>query len=139
MTLHPSYSTTFHHEGKKKPRRNETKEERKRRREKEEIEKGWRKKEKKQYSKDNIEGEEETRKRADRGSPFEETTTPSGRGWGPLGGKKIRRWKTLNGNQPSAHKEPTFLAGGGGGEEKLFDGWGAECSKRWKTAAGARG
>lgn len=56
----------------------------------------------------------------------------------PLGGKKIRRWRTLNGNQPSAHKEPTFLAGGGGGEEKLFDGWGGKRSKRWKTAAGAR-
>lgn len=52
-------------------------------------------------------------------APFEEATTPSNQ----QGGKKIRRWKTLNGNQPSAHKEPTFLAGGGGGEEKLFDGW----------------
>lgn len=87
MTLHPSYSTTFHHEGKKKPRRNETKEERKRRREKEEIEKGWRKKEKKQYSKDNIEGEEETRKRADRGS-FWGNNHPFWEGVGAFGREK---------------------------------------------------
>lgn len=55
--------------------------------------------------------------------------------------EKIRRRKTLNGNQPTAHKELSVAGGGSGGgwkEKNLFDGRhgglfaGEIRSKRWK-------
>lgn len=67
-------------------------------------------------------------------------TISMGRG----GEKKIQRWRTLNGNQPAAYKEPTLLAGVADGKKNsLMVGTVAEGvetrDERWETPRGHGG
>ena len=60
------------------------------------------------------------------------------------GEKKIQRWRTLNGNQPAAYKEPTLLAGVADGKKNsLMVGTVAEGvetrDERWETPRGHGG
>ena len=51
------------------------------------------------------------------------------------GGEKSGGWKTLNGNQPAAHKEPTFLAGVADGKENSLTAGRGNALEKMKNAA----